>query len=427
MGAFTPPSFAVEGAGKPEWVTRQDALDILPVKPATLYTYVSRGLIRRQKARGARQSLFSMQDLERLRAQSDAHASNAARAVAALRWGEPIIATAITELRPDGPRYRRRKALELASEGIDFEQVCRLLWTGETVEPGAAWPPTDHAALAVAVEALAGSTVTPDLMKLFAATALMTPLMTGHRNELEDGSTIAAAQALIQVLAGVCGFLGPQGGLIRARPGDLVAATLVRALGLEGRDRASAMINAALVVCADHELAPATFTARVAASAGADLYACVSAGISAHSGAVVGQACEQTEVLLADLSGHREWREKLALIRNHGGRLFGFNHPLYRQGDPIGQYLINLSRGLDPLPERAARAIAFLDEAAAAGSHAGIGAGLVVLTMALGAPRRSALAIWMIGRTAGLTAHVIEQRQADFQFRPRARFLDLGP
>jgi citrate synthase len=422
--AKPPPSTSIPRA---EWIGRQEALRILPVKPATLYTYVSRGMVRRQKRPGERQSLFSIHDLERLRAQSDAHASNAQRAVAALHWGEPSIATTITELGPDGPRYRRRHAVELAAEGASFEQVCSLLWTGAQDGGPAVWPARDQTAVAAAVEALVRSAPAPDLMKLLASAALMASLVNGHRTELVDRSTVASAQALIQVLTGVCGFIGPGCGYEPTRPGQSVAATLTRALGLEATQGARARIDAALVVCADHELAPATFTARVAASAGADLYACIAAGISAHSGAVVGQACGNAETLLADLAGRRERREKLELIRSRGGRLFGFDHPLYPGGDPLGQYLIGLARAVSPLPEPAARAIAFLAEAAEAGSHAGMGTGLVVLAMALEAPLRSALAIWTVGRSAGLAAHVIEQRQADFLLRPRAHFLDLDP
>jgi len=45
------------------------------------------------------------------------------------------------------------------------------------------------------------------------------------------------------------------------------------------------------------------------------------------------------------------------------------------------------------------------------------------LAIALGLPRRSAVALWLIGRVAGQVAHVLEQRAQGFMLRPRARYL----
>jgi hypothetical protein len=78
----------------------------------------------------SRTSRFARADIERLIARSQAHAGVLARAETAMRWGEPIISTQITEITPEGPRYRGRSAIDLARAGTSFEAVANFLWTG---------------------------------------------------------------------------------------------------------------------------------------------------------------------------------------------------------------------------------------------------------------------------------------------------------
>ena len=62
--------------------------------------------------------------------------------------------------------------------------------------------------------------------------------------------------------------------------GDPVRA-LALALGAPLTRKAMALLRCTLILCADHELNTSTFAARVAASTGADLYACLSAAVAA--------------------------------------------------------------------------------------------------------------------------------------------------
>jgi citrate synthase len=114
----------------PDYLSREEALHALGVKAATLYTYVSRGLIKSIPDSASRTSRFARADIERLIARSQAHAGVLARAETAMRWGEPIISTQITEITPEGPRYRGRSAIDLARAGTSFEAVANFLWTG---------------------------------------------------------------------------------------------------------------------------------------------------------------------------------------------------------------------------------------------------------------------------------------------------------
>ena len=56
-----------------------------------------------------------------------------------MRWGEPVILTAITEMTDAGPRYRDGLAVDLARARVPFENVEKLLWTGEYTDEPLLW------------------------------------------------------------------------------------------------------------------------------------------------------------------------------------------------------------------------------------------------------------------------------------------------
>src|SRR5208282_5394054 len=121
-----------------DYVSSVEALAVLAVKPQTLYSYVSRGMIRRICVDG-KTSLYNREDVRRLKARSTARSGHGAVAGGALQWGEPVLITGITEITKDGPRYREYLALNLAREGYSFESVAEYLWTTEEIDPAAQW------------------------------------------------------------------------------------------------------------------------------------------------------------------------------------------------------------------------------------------------------------------------------------------------
>ena len=89
-----------------QYLTASEATELLGVRAQTLYAYVSKGLIRSVKQMGTRQRLYLTSDVWRVQARSLARSGHGAVAGAALQWGEPVVPTAITEITPQGPRYR---------------------------------------------------------------------------------------------------------------------------------------------------------------------------------------------------------------------------------------------------------------------------------------------------------------------------------
>src|SRR5215469_816635 len=120
-------------------VGAREAARILGVKVATLYSYASRRWVRSFPSGLHREKRYSRDDLERLRHRADARLGHEAVAAGALRWGEPVLSSALTEIRPDGPLYRGHPMLELARTAR-FEAVAELLWTGTLPATLPVWP-----------------------------------------------------------------------------------------------------------------------------------------------------------------------------------------------------------------------------------------------------------------------------------------------
>ena len=92
-----------------DYVSSRDALRILEVKPQTLYSYVSRGLIRRRVKPGHRTSYYNREDIHRLKSRSVARSGHGPAAASAMYWGEPVLETG------DHRNHVRRAPLSRAS------------------------------------------------------------------------------------------------------------------------------------------------------------------------------------------------------------------------------------------------------------------------------------------------------------------------
>jgi citrate synthase len=111
-------------------------------------------------------------------------------------------------------------------------------------------------------------------------------------------------------------------------------------------------------------------------------------------------------------------------VREVGASLFGFNHPLYPEGDVRANLVLEQVRALENATPDTAPTLEFLALAEERLSmHPGVAIALVVLARALGLPDGTATALWIISRTAGWVAHVLEQRAQAFLLRPRAKYI----
>jgi citrate synthase len=201
--------------------------------------------------------------------------------------------------------------------------------------------------------------------------------------------------------------------------------------GAEPTPEHEAAINQYLICTIDHGFNASTFTARVVASAGADVASAVCGAIGTFSGPLHGGAPDRALDSLDEIGSPdraRDWvRAKVAA----GGRIMGFGHPVYRTEDPRARLLreIGLSFG-GPLIEFAVRVeqevvAALADLKPGRDLHTNVEFYAGVVMEQCGIPRSMFTPTFAVSRIVGWTAQVLEQTAGTKIFRPLARY--VGP
>jgi citrate synthase len=401
--------------GWPAYVSRQEAIKVLGVKPQTLYSYVSRGLVRRCVGSGGRSSSYNFQDIQRLKARSLARSGHGPAAANAIHWGEPVLSTAITKITERGPVYGEHLATDLARRQHRFESVAEYLWTGNTLADDVIWCESKHASLGRQLDEIARFHPNVHIRQLLTEVALLLGMEQADPAPLhETRSDVEQARDLMQAMAGAFGFLGPAKRYAAPRRGDTIARVLARALGVQPNPDVTHALDGVLVVVADHEFTPATFAARIAASAGNDLYSCVGAALQVHFGSALGLRCDLLEQCLGAPQTPETQQAAAAVSMSRA-----LDHPLYRNGDPRAEALVEIAERLASRSRnRGSASVVPPEQRALSMDHA-----LVAVCQAIGAPRFATGGLLAFGRMAGWIAHVFEQRREQFVIRPRAKFV----
>jgi citrate synthase len=409
-------------------MTRSEALEALNVKQATLYSYVSRGLIKTAPHPDGRKSLYVRADVERVRSRKRGRPPQSAAAESTMHWGAPVVSSAITLVTEQGPVYRNRSAVDMARDGVSFESVAQLLFTGMWQDNFAAWSAIDTPPdVQQLLRSYPGNLKSSDIGNLLGMVTLALGMHDRGSTEISDGTSVTASRLLIQTMACCLGFLQRGGKFVPREPLEGLAAFILRVSRVKPSPEAQRALNGAMIVLADNELAPATFAARIAASTNADLFNCIAAAIGSHVGFSTGTATQKVETSLLQTTSARDLAQRLPLVREYGASLFGFNHPMYPNGDARADIILDLVKALPNLDSGTINTLDFLESTRSQlHAHPGVAVALVVLTRALGMPDGSATALWIVSRTAGWVAHVLEQRTQGFLLRPRAKFIGTG-
>ncbi|HTX27953.1 MAG TPA: citrate synthase [Streptosporangiaceae bacterium] len=407
-----------------EFLTAAEAAQRLGVKPATLYAYVSRGVLSRAQAADGRGSRFDAGEIERL-----ARRGRPRRPAGA---ADITVESAITEIAGDRLRYRGLDVMKLAVSRT-FEDVAELLWTGEfppASAPRPSWRATPAALTAgrAAQSALpAGTLPLERLQVIVPAMAATDPL----RLQLDPPAVLAAARSIV---AGMVDCLPPvPGARLGTDPDEPVAERLwPRLCARRPGPALLRALSAALVLLADHELAASTLAARVAASVRADPYAVVGTGLGAMSGTLHGGASLAAEALLGAAADARDVPRVVGELLRRGERVPGFGHAVYRSGDPRGIVLLDLVRRAAPKSGQLAVAEAVLAEVRRkALPEPNIDLALATFARVAGMVRGSGEAIFAVARTAGWIAHALEAYAGPGPLRLRAvytgRAAAVGP
>lgn len=405
----------------------KSAASLLGVKKQTLYAYVSRGLIRTAIREGTKASLYHKDDIEALRQGRRVTGTAPDSNERAIRWGggAQVLQTGVTAIDAAGPRYRGKLAVELAQARRPFEDCVELLWSGALPRQAVVWhPPTLPAAFEAIVEDFAEVARLGTTRQLLSLAVQTYAVCSGRNAEATMGGPVLAGRQLVQIMAAAVGLLADPPAYAPARQAQSIATTLAEGMHLPASPQVLRLLDAALVVSADHELAPSTYAARVAASAGGDIFACVTSALGTFEGPLTGFACDESESLLRETGTPEAYVQALRDLADRKEGIPGYNHPLYEQGDPRALYLLKLVRELPDLPPAAQRVIGCIDAGSAqAGFAPSLAVSLVAMSAALGMPAGAPGAIMAIARSAGWLAHAFEQRLAGYLVRPRTKYV----
>ncbi|MFD9570640.1 citrate synthase [Streptomyces sp. NPDC059982] len=390
----------------------REAAELLGVKPATVYAYVSRGQLASRRDAAGRGSTFDAREVEELARRSRREAAGRSPA------GELSVRTSLTLIEPDRYYFRGVDAVELASRHR-YEEVAEFLWTG-TLVPGARFtaPSEPLAAARRVVAALPEHGGPIDMLRVAtAAAAVADPL----RFDLAPEAVLGSARCLIPTLVGALPTVGTG-----HRGSGPVAWRLWRRLTAREPDEVSLdTLDLALALLVDHDLAASTLAVRVAASARAHPYAAVSAGLGALEGPLHGVAGRLAHRMLTEALERGGAAPVVADHLRAGRRVPGLGHRLYRGEDPRATALF---ARLEAMPH-AAPALAAAREVVATtasrqpGLHANVDLALAVLTVSCGMPAEAGETVFAVARTAGWIAHALEEyRERPLRMRPSGHY-----
>ncbi|HSH05821.1 MAG TPA: citrate synthase, partial [Anaerolineae bacterium] len=348
---------------KGRYCSAREAAAMLGVTRATLYAYVSRGLLRSEEAPGkTRAKRYLVTDVEALLRRKAGRQNPEQVAEEALSWGMPVLESAIT-LIDDGQIYYRGVGLMAVVANYTVEETAVLLWLGPEPEPElsadklfAQEMPVLPAEL-LSADWLAGLTPVERFQTLL-------PLAGAQDYAAYDLRPAAVARTgarILKLLVAIVTGRAPDGDSLVAHLATHWAGARPEAAGrpeAAARPEAAELLHLALVLSADHELNASSFTARVVAGTQSTPYNAVLGGLAALRGARHGGYAERVEALWREVGAAERAEGVLAARLKRGEEIPGFTHPLYPEGDPRGRALLAAAARTWPDDEGVGRLVA---------------------------------------------------------------------
>ena len=189
------------------------------------------------------------------------------------------------------------------------------------------------------------------------------------------------------------------------------------------------VINASLILYAEHEFNASTFTARVCASTLSDIHSCVTGAIGSLRGPLHGGANEAAMEMISGWNTVEQAEVELLEKLSNKEKIMGFGHAIYRESDPrndiikewskklseesANKSLFEVSERVDKIMWREKKLFPNADFYHASAYHY------------MGIPTKLFTPIFVCSRVTGWIAHVIEQRANNRIIRPSADY--TGP
>ncbi len=333
--------------------------------------------------------------------------------------------------------YRGHDAEVLVREQC-FDEVAYLLWTGRlpnATETNELREVVFANMLHVSSEPATLAMLEPTAIPMDAVRSAMSAW--GMTRKMDEGGTLADAQAALGAIAGSVALLGARRAGVEPgeiKPGDTIARAYLRMMtGAEPTEAQVGALDAYFILTAEHGMNASTFTGRVIVSTDSDIGSGIVGAIGALKGKLHGGAPSHVSSMIDEIGTMDNAEPWLRAKIESDERLMGFGHRVYKTYDPRARALGEVAERLGSDNERLAlarhveqTALRLLDEykpgrrlytnveyyAAAVLETIELDPGLYTPTFA-------------VSRTAGWTAHMLEQISYPRLIRPQVEY--VGP
>jgi len=376
---------------KNKYIDADTAVEILGISKNSLYSYVSRGLIRSvEKSRSERTKKYYYEDVEKLLNKKVLRSSPEKITTNSLRWGEPVIETRISLIDEKSIYVKGYDITELA-EKYSFEEYVAFLWGVDDSDLSFNKP--------VSVS---------DFTQFLISSSDSDLSVKSYQKKTLINAGIAIINAMYKTVS-------------MEEMTSSISESLRIKLDLKSEYRW--LIDKILILVSESELNVSAFTARCAASSGADIYSCVMCALQVFKGRRHGGNIYRINSFFKDAGNIDNIEQKAKEYLYNGRKVPGFGHRIFNGKDPRAEMIFNelvkLDESFNPFIDK----INKMSVNVLGGLFPTVDFALVSACKLLGLNEKFAFDIYLLGRLSGWIAHIMEQYEQGDVIRPRALFI----